>query len=54
MIINNNKLNIKKPKSVILNEIEELKEKEQETKSIIEKIKIKARIEKLSFQLRNQ
>lgn len=48
------KMKIEKPKSVILEEIEEFKEKKKNSKNIAEKIKYEAKILELGLQLNNQ
>lgn len=49
-----NELEVKKPKSTILEEIKVLEEKKNETKSIALKLKYFAEIQQLSFQLKDQ
>lgn len=51
---NNDKIKVKKPKSMILDEIAELEEKKKESSSILAKLKYSAQIHELSLQLKNQ
>jgi len=51
---NNDKIEIKKPKSMILDEIAELEREKNESKSLALKIKYLAKIHELSLQLKNQ
>lgn len=51
---NNDKFEVKKPKSIILDEITKLEEKKKESSSIITKLKYSAQIRELSLQLKNQ
>jgi hypothetical protein len=51
---NNDKIEVKKPKSMILDEIAELEEKKKESSSIAMKLKYSAQIHELSLQLKNQ
>ena len=53
-IVNTNILDVKKPKSMVLDEIKNLEEEKQTTKSILEKIKIESKIVKLRTELSNQ
>ena len=53
MIINNNLIDVKKPKSMLLSEIDYYKKMKDETDSIAEKIKLETKILELSLQLKN-
>jgi hypothetical protein len=48
---NNDKIEVIKPKSMILDEIRELEEKKEESSSILAKLKYSAQIHELSLQL---
>ena len=51
---NNDKIEIKKPKSMILDEITELEEKKKESKSPVSKLKYSMQILELFLQLKSQ
>lgn len=53
-LINYDKANIKKPSSMLLNEIKELEEQKKTTKSVLEKMKLEAQITKLRLEMSSQ
>lgn len=53
-IINYDKADVKKPASMLLEEINQLEEQKKSTKSVLEKMKLEAQITKLRLQLSGQ
>ena len=53
-IINYDKMNVKKPSSMLVQEIKQLEEQKESTKSVLEKMKLEAQITKLRLQLSGQ
>ena len=53
-IINYDKMNVKKTSSMLVQEIKQLEEQKESTKSVLEKMKLEAQITKLRLQLSGQ
>ena len=53
-IITTDKLKVKKPQSMLLDEIKQLEEEKQKTKSNLTKLKLEAQIIKLRLKLSSQ